>query len=106
MRQNVGSDKLIEEQHRCFGLGGYFMAAVLAASSYSRGGFSPRLAVSVGVLGFQVEVRSTWNLEQYTLAVTLLVPDVFDAEWISHKLHSFLFVIEGGVIFSSIIPPV
>ena len=49
-----------------------------------------------GVLGLQVEVRSTWNLEQYTLAGTLLVPDVFDAVSISRKLHSFLFVIERG----------
>ena len=30
----------IEEHHRFFGLGGYFMAAVLAATSYSRIGFS------------------------------------------------------------------
>ena len=35
----------IEEHHRCFGLGGYFMAAVLAAASCSRIGFSPCLAV-------------------------------------------------------------
>ena len=35
----------IEEHHRCFGLGGYFMSAVLAAASYSKIGFSPWLAV-------------------------------------------------------------
>ena len=35
----------IEEHHRCFGLGGYFMAAVLAAASYSRISFSLCLAV-------------------------------------------------------------
>ena len=35
----------IEEHHRCFGLGGYFMAAVLAAASYSRIGFSIYFAV-------------------------------------------------------------
>ena len=29
----------------CFGLGGYFMAALLAAASYSRIGFSPCLAI-------------------------------------------------------------
>ena len=59
-----------------------------------------------GVLWFQVEVHSTWNLEQYTLAGTSLVPDVFDAVWISRKLHYFRFVIEGGVMFSDVIPPV
>ena len=37
----------IEELHRCFWLGGYFMAAVLADASYYRGGFSPCLAISV-----------------------------------------------------------
>ena len=35
----------IEEHHRCFGLSGYFMAAVLAAASYSRIGFGLYLAV-------------------------------------------------------------
>ena len=30
----------IEYHHRCFGLGGYFMATVLEATSYSRIGFS------------------------------------------------------------------
>ena len=33
----------IEEHYRCFGLGIYFMAAMLAAASYSRIGFSPCL---------------------------------------------------------------
>ena len=37
----------IEEHHRFFGLGGYFMAAVLAAASYSMIDFSPCLAVRV-----------------------------------------------------------
>ena len=46
--------------------------------------------------GLQVEARSTSNKEQYTLAGTLLGPDVFDAVRISRKLHSFRFVIEGG----------
>ena len=36
----------IEEHHRCFRLGSYFMAAVLAAAIYSRGSFSPCLVVS------------------------------------------------------------
>ena len=31
----------IEEHRRCFGLDGYFMAAVLAAARYSRIGFIP-----------------------------------------------------------------
>ena len=35
----------IEEHHRCFGLVGYFMAAVLAAASYCRIGFSLYFAV-------------------------------------------------------------
>ena len=47
-----------------------------------------------GVWGFQVEVSSTWHQEQYTLAGTLLGLDVFD--WISWKLHSSGFMIEGG----------
>ena len=36
----------IEERHRCFRLGSYFMAAVLAAASYYRVVFSPCLAIS------------------------------------------------------------
>ena len=39
-------DGNIEEHHRCFVLGGYFMAAVLAATSYYRGGFISCLDVS------------------------------------------------------------
>ena len=35
----------IEEHHRCFRIDGYFMAAVLAAASYSRIGFSLYFAV-------------------------------------------------------------
>ena len=42
-----------------------------------------------GMLWFQVELHSTLNLEQYTRAGTLLVPDVFYALWISRKLHYF-----------------
>ena len=64
------------------------------------------LAVVRIVIWFQVEVRSTLNLEKYTLAGTLLVPDVFDNFWISRKLHYFRFVIEGGVMFSAVITPV
>ena len=59
-----------------------------------------------GVLGFQVEVRSTWNLEQYTFAGTLLVPDFFDADRISRTFRFFRFMIEGGVMFNAVIPPV
>ena len=43
------------------------MAAVLAAASYSRIGFSIYFAVSARVWEFQVEVTSTWNQEQYIL---------------------------------------
>ena len=61
----------IEEHHRCFGLGGYFMAAVLAAASYSRIGFSTCLAVHVrrvrvpggSVLHLEpVTIHPCWNL--------------------------------------------
>ena len=38
--------QVIEAHHRFFGLGGYFMAAAFGAVSYSRGGFSPCLALS------------------------------------------------------------
>ena len=38
-------DDHIEEHHRCFVLGGYFMAAVLAVASSSRIGFILFLAV-------------------------------------------------------------
>ena len=44
----------IEEHHRCFWLGGYFIAEVLAAASCSRIGFSLYFAVHarrVRVLG-------------------------------------------------------
>ena len=37
----------IEEHRRCFMLGSYFMAVVVVAASYSRGGFSHCLAISV-----------------------------------------------------------
>ena len=59
-----------------------------------------------GVWGFQVEVTSTWHQEQYTLAETLLGLDAFDTSWISLKLHSSGFMIDGGVMFGAIISPV
>ena len=43
----INLDPFIEEDHRCFVLGGYFMAALLAAASYSRIVFSIYLAVRV-----------------------------------------------------------
>ena len=61
----------IEEHHSCFGLGGYFMAAVLAAASYSSIGFSLYFAVHerrVMVPGgskFHLEpgtIHPCWNL--------------------------------------------
>ena len=61
----------IEEHHSCFGLGGYFMAAVLAATSYSGIGFSICLAIRVrrvrvpGGSAFHVEpvtIHPFWNL--------------------------------------------
>ena len=39
------NDLDIEDHHRCFGLGCYFMAEVLAAASYSRIGLIIYLAV-------------------------------------------------------------
>ena len=82
------------------------MAAVLAAAIYSRGGFSSCLSGSARHV--MVTGGSTLHLEpgQYTLAGSLLVLDVFDAVWISCKLHYFRFVIDGGVMFSAVIPPV
>ena len=66
----------IEEHHSCFRVGSYFMTAVLAAAIYYKGVSVIALLEVWGVLWFQVEVRSTWNLEQYTLTGNLLVPDV------------------------------
>ena len=43
----IVTDSHIKEHHRCFGLGGYFMASVFAAASYYRIGFSLCLAVCV-----------------------------------------------------------
>ena len=51
----------IEDHHRCFGLGGYFMATVLAAAIYYRIGFSTCLVVRArrakvqGVSAFHLE---------------------------------------------------
>ena len=56
----------------CFGFGGYFMAAVLTAASYSRIGFSLYFAVlaqHVRVLGGN---KFYLDQEQYTLSGTLL----------------------------------
>ena len=53
-----------------------------------------------------MEVRYTWNQEQYTLAETLLGPDLFDAVRISCRLYDFRLVMEGVVVFSAVIPPV
>ena len=61
----------IEEHQRWFRLGSYFMAAVLAAASYSIGGFSLCLSVSArhvmvpGVITFHLEpgtIHPWWNL--------------------------------------------
>ena len=61
----------IKEHHRRFGLGGYFIAAVLAATRYSRRGFSPCLAIRArrvrvpGGSKFHLEagtIHPCWNL--------------------------------------------
>ena len=57
--------QIIEEHHRCFGLGGYFMAAVLAAASYSRGGFSPWIAVHARLV--RIPSGSTFHREPGTI---------------------------------------
>ena len=49
----------------CFGLGGYFMAAVLAAASYSRICFSPCLAVHTRRV--RVPGGSAFHLEPGTI---------------------------------------
>ena len=51
----------------CFGLGDYFMAALLAAARYSRGGFSPCLAVNARCV--RVPSGSTFHLEPGTIYV-------------------------------------
>ena len=56
---------VIEEHHMCLRLGSYFMAAMLAAASYSRGGFSPCLAGSVRCV--IVPGGSTFHLEPGTI---------------------------------------
>ena len=55
----------IEEHHRCFRLGSYFMAAVLAAASYSRGGFSLCLAGSARRVMFPCGI--TFHMEPGTI---------------------------------------
>ena len=55
----------IEEHHRCFRLGIYFMAAALDAASYSRGGFIPCLAGSARRV--MVPGGSTFHLEPGTI---------------------------------------
>ena len=82
------------------------MAVVLAADSYSRGFFS--LCIVGNARRVMVPGGSTLHLEPVTIhpCWNLLVPDVLDARWNSRKLHYFRFVIEGGMMFSAIIPPV
>ena len=99
---------VIEYHQRCFRLGSYFMAAVLAATSYYRGGFSLCLAGSVRRV--MVPGGSRLHLKNGTIhpCWNLLIPDVLDARRKSHKLNSFRFVIEGGgaVMFSAVITSV
>ena len=73
----------IEEHQRCFRLGSYFMATMLAAASHSRGGFSLYLAGSARHV--MVPGGGTFHLEPGTIhpCWNLLVPDVFDAHCIS-----------------------
>ena len=57
----------IEDHHLCFGLGGYFMTAVLAAASYSRIGFS--LYFAVRARHVRVPGGSKFHLEPGTIPV-------------------------------------
>ena len=66
IKQTYNRDNItIEEHHRCFGLGGYFMAAVLAAASCYRGGLSNLLAVSARRV--RVPGGSTFHLKPGTI---------------------------------------
>ena len=58
----------VEEHHRCFGLGGYFISAVLAAARYSRIGFSLFLAVCAWCV--RVPGGSAFHLEPVTICIT------------------------------------
>ena len=86
----------IEKHQIFFRLDSYFMAAVLAAASYSRGVFSLCLAGSVRRV--MVPGGSTFHLEPRTIhpCWNLRVPDFLDACWNYRKLHSFFFMLEGG----------
>ena len=105
---------LIEEHHRCFGLGCYFMAAVLAAARYSRIGFS--LYLSVRARHVRVPGGSVFHLEPVTinpfcnLTGTLLEPYWNLMSLMLSKFPEnciiFRFVIEGRRMFSAITPPV
>ena len=59
----------IEEHHRYFGLGGYFMAAVLAAAIYSRIGFSLYFAVCARRV--RVPGGSKFHLEPGTIVTSV-----------------------------------
>ena len=65
------------------------MAAVLAAASYSRGGFG--LCLSGSTWRVMVPGGSMLHLEPGTIhpCWNLLVPDALDARWNSRKLHYF-----------------
>ena len=82
------------------------MAVLLAASSYSRGGFILCLAGSARRV--MVQGVSTFHLEPGTInpCWNLLVPDFLDARGESRKLYYVCFVVEGEVVFSAVIPPV
>ena len=60
----------MEEHQRCFRLGSYFMAAVLEAASYSKGGFSLCLAVSVRPV--MVPGGSMSHLEPGTISASIM----------------------------------
>ena len=54
-----------EDHHRCFGIGGYFMDAVLAAARYSRIGFS--LYFAVHARSVRVPGGSKFHMEPVTI---------------------------------------
>ena len=73
---------------------------------YNRGGFSLFFAGSSRRV--MVPGVSTFHLETGTIhpCWKLLVTDVLYTRWNSRKLYSFLFVIEGGLMFIAVIHPV
>ena len=96
----------IEEHRKCFGLGGYFMAPVLAAACYSKIGFSPCLALRTRRV--RVPGGSTFHLEPGKIKPFWNLTGTWCIWWCQDFLLIVLFSIRdrGGGDFSAVIPPV